>query len=287
MGPDHIAFDEICSNLCKGWCLLEGFNRKFLLLFHFFLSESLFRWETFDQCHHFGWSVVDKISKWRRSLRIYRIFSISIILITLHLLLCYIFQTRLKLDKDRHDSNYHCYIWTIVTMSLIAANKRRLSITFNRSPTRPIPIFSELNRDHQSRTAGRRRKRSFPFVPSTMPLYCIPSLSSTARQRRRNMERDKERKRKRKRERALHRIKSRPQATRLRIAGLDSLPTRVHRTESWLLKSGSREKFNPNRPGRVRTVSNKQKCFEDDNRRGLEIGFDGRRLDPRQCGTRF
>ena len=237
MGPDHIAFDEICSNLCKGWCLLEGFNREFLLLFHFFLSESLFRWKTFDQCHHFGWSVVDKISKWRRSLRIYRIFSISIILITLHLLLCYIFQTRLKLDKDRHDSNYHCYIWTIVTMSLIAANKRRLSITFNRSPTRPIPIFSELNRDHQSRTAGRRRKRSFPFVPSTMSLYCIPS--------------------------------------------------RVHRTESWLLKSGSREKFNPNRPGRVRTVSNKQKCFEDDNRRGLEIGFDGRRLDPRQCGTRF
>lgn len=140
----------------------------------------------------------------------------------------------------------------IVTMSLIAANKRRLSITFNRSPTRPIPIFSELNRDHQSRTAGRRRKRSFPFVPSTMPLYCIRFLSSTGQP-----DRDGETKRggqrtsERERERALHRIKSRPQATRLRIAGLDSLPTRVHRTESWLLKSGSREKFNPNRPGCV------------------------------------
>lgn len=91
----------------------------------------------------------------------------------------------------------------IVTMSLIAANKRRLSITFNRSPTRPIPIFSELNRDHQSRTAGRRRKRSFPFVPSTMPLYCIRFLSSkkgsqTETERRR--EGDKERVKKRERE---------------------------------------------------------------------------------------
>lgn len=90
----------------------------------------------------------------------------------------------------------------IVTMSLIAANKRRLSITFNRSPTRPIPIFSELNRDHQSRTAGRRRKRSFPFVPSTMPLYVFgfsrQQGSQTETERRR--EGDKERVKKRERE---------------------------------------------------------------------------------------
>lgn len=152
-------------------------------------------------------------------------------------------------------------------MSPIAANKRRLSITFNGSPTRPIPIFSELNRDHQSRTAGRRRKRSFPFVPSTTPLYCIRSLANRGSQ-------TETEKRERERE---HRIKSRPQATRLRLPDSTRCPlvfTGPSR-DFWrvaLAKSSTRidpaPSFHAERYQRA--VSNKQKCFEDDNRRGLE-----------------
>lgn len=170
----------------------------------------------------------------------------------------------------------------IVTMSLIAANKRRLSITFNRSPTRPIPIFSELNRDHQSRTAGRRRKRSFPFVPSTMPLYCIRFLSSTGQpdrdgETKRGGQRTSERERERE-SIASHKVTSTghpPADCRTRLAAHSCSPDRVVTFEEWLSRKVQPESTRlrcstRNAIGRVRTVSNKQKCFEDDNRRGLE-----------------
>ena len=134
-------------------------------------------------------------------------------------------------------------------MSLIAANKRRLSITFNRSPTRPIPIFSELNRDHQSRTAGRRRKRSFPFVPSTMPLYCIPSLSSTARQRRKHGEGQREKEKEKERESiASHKVTSTghpPADCRTRLAAHSCSPDRVVTFEEWLSRKVQPESTRP------------------------------------------
>lgn len=108
-----------------------------------------------------------------------------------------------------------------------------------------------------------------------MPLYCIRSLANGDRETKRG--------------RTLHRIKSRPQATRLRfdrtrLAAHSCSPDRVVTFE----ELPSREKFNPNRPvafqtrnstqNSARTVSNKQKCIENDNGRGpesrwKEIGF--------------